>query len=132
MSAMEALTGEMGHELMQGTVQSLSESQQAEPNEVGCEECNTPMHKRGKRKKRVVTLRGETDVKRSYYQCDGCGEACFPPRYAVRVEWKCFSPAFAKQMVWLSSLLPYAQSVEVMEQIGERYMSTFAVRDGVS
>lgn len=34
-----------------------------------------------------------------------------------------FSPAFAKQMVWLSGLLPFAQSVEVMSRIGDRFIS---------
>jgi uncharacterized protein with PIN domain len=80
MSDMEALTGEMGQELMQATMQSLSESQQAEPNEVRCEQCNTPMHKRGKRKKQVVTLRGEIEVERQYYVCPCCGTGTFPPR----------------------------------------------------
>ena len=79
MSDMEALTGEMGHELMQGTIQSLSESQQAEPNEVRCEQCNTPMHKRGKRKKQVITLRGEIEVERQYYVCPCCDAGTFPP-----------------------------------------------------
>lgn len=79
MSDMEALTGDMGQALMQGTMQSLSESQQAEPNEVGCEQCNTPMHKRGKRKKQVVTLRGEIEVERQYYVCPCCGAGTFPP-----------------------------------------------------
>jgi Zn finger protein HypA/HybF involved in hydrogenase expression len=79
MSDMEALTGELGHEVMQGTMQSLSQSQQAEPDEVRCEECNTPMHKRGKRKKQVVTLRGEIEVERPYYICPCCGAGTFPP-----------------------------------------------------
>jgi hypothetical protein len=79
MSDMEALTGEMGHELMQGTMQSLSESQQSEPHEVRCEGCNTSMHKRGKRKKQVVTLRGEIAVERQYYVCPCCGTGTFPP-----------------------------------------------------
>lgn len=34
-----------------------------------------------------------------------------------------FSAAFAKQMVWLSGLLPFEQSVEVMTRIGERFVS---------
>lgn len=79
MSDMEALTGEMGHDLMQAAMQSLSESQRAEPNEVECEKCNTPMHKRGKRKKQVVTLRGEIEVERQYYVCPRCGAGTFPP-----------------------------------------------------
>jgi hypothetical protein len=79
MSDMEALTGELGHEVMQGTMQSLSQSQQAEPDEVRCEPCNTSMHKRGKRKKQVVTLRGEIEVERQYYVCPCCGAGTFPP-----------------------------------------------------
>lgn len=34
-----------------------------------------------------------------------------------------FSTAFAKQMLWLSGLLPFGQSVEVMARIGERFIS---------
>ncbi len=34
-----------------------------------------------------------------------------------------FSPAFAKQMVWLSGIVPFAHSVEVMARIGERFIS---------
>lgn len=34
-----------------------------------------------------------------------------------------FSAAFAKQMVWLSGLLPFEQGVEVMARIGERFIS---------
>ena len=34
-----------------------------------------------------------------------------------------FSRAFAKQMVWLSGLLPFEQSVAVMTRIGERFVS---------
>lgn len=79
MDDMETLTGEMGHELMQGTMQSLGESQQTEPNEVRCEPCNTAMHKRGKRKKQVITLRGEIEVERQYYVCPCCDAGTFPP-----------------------------------------------------
>lgn len=80
MSVLEALTGEMGHELMQGTMQSLSKSQQVEPHEVRCEQCYSLMHKRGKRQKQVVTLRGEIVVERPYYVCPCCGAGTFPPR----------------------------------------------------
>jgi len=34
-----------------------------------------------------------------------------------------FSTTFAKQMVWLSGLLPFEQGVEVMARIGERFIS---------
>jgi len=78
MSDMEELTGKMGRELMQFTMQSLSATQHAEPASVMCARCQKPMYKRGKRKKRVVTLRGEVEVARQYYVCPGCGEGFFP------------------------------------------------------
>ena len=79
MSIMEELTGEMGCELMQSTMQSLSETQQSAPDEVLCVRCQSPMHKRGKRKRRVVTLRGDVDLERPYYVCPSCGAGSFPP-----------------------------------------------------
>ena len=51
-------------------------------------------------------------------------QVIFPLDEQLGLSNSVFSPAFAKQMVWLSGLLPYAQSVEVMERIGERYISS--------
>ncbi len=79
MSDMERLTGEMGQELMRGVMQSLSDTQQNTAEEVKCEQCETLMHKRGKRKKRIVTVRGEVEVERQYYACPNCGTGIFPP-----------------------------------------------------
>jgi Zn finger protein HypA/HybF involved in hydrogenase expression len=79
MKAMEHLIGEMGHEVMQGTMQSVAQSQQADPAQVICEDCRVQMHKRGKRKKRVVTRRGEIELERHYYVCPQCGRGTFPP-----------------------------------------------------
>lgn len=47
----------------------------------------------------------------------------FPLDRQLRLRQSSFSPAFAKKMVWLSGLLPFAQSVEVMERIGEHFVS---------
>lgn len=55
---------------------------------------------------------------------DPVAKAIFPLDEQFKLTKSGFSRAFAKQMVWLSGLLPYAQSVEVMERIGGRYMST--------
>jgi uncharacterized protein with PIN domain len=80
LSEMERLTGEMGHEVMQHTLPKLSETQQSPADRVGlCEACNRRMHKRGKRKKRVVTVRGQVEIERQYYMCPGCGRGHFPP-----------------------------------------------------
>lgn len=80
LSEMEKATGVMGQAIMQQTLQSLVEMKQ-EPtsNEVRCESCNERMSRRGKRKKRMVTIRGEVEVERPYYVCPSCGAGRFPP-----------------------------------------------------
>ena len=79
MTDMENHIGVMGHQMMQDTLQAVSESEQVEPSEVICQECNVVMHKRGKRKKRVVSKRGEIDLERDYYVCPQCDRGSFPP-----------------------------------------------------
>ena len=80
LSDLEDVAGEMGRSLMQGTIASLSETQQPEIEAVCCEACQQKMHKRGKRKKWVETVRGEIEIERQYYVCPGCGAGAFPPR----------------------------------------------------
>ena len=80
MTDMETLIGEMGHDIMQGAMQEVSQREQVEASEVMCEGCGVRMHKRGKRKKQVVTKRGEIELERQYYVCPHCGEGVFPPR----------------------------------------------------
>ena len=45
-----------------------------------CPDCGGNLRHKGKRRKRVVTLRGEADMERIYYQCEACGTGIFPPR----------------------------------------------------
>jgi YgiT-type zinc finger domain-containing protein len=75
MADMGKLIGDMGHERMQ----EVAQSQQVELSQVMCEACQVQMHKRGKRKKRVVTRRGEIQLERQYYVCPQCGRGVFPP-----------------------------------------------------
>jgi hypothetical protein len=80
LSDMERVTGIMGQALMQQTMQQLVESQQQAPvADLGCESCHERMSRRGKRKRRIVTVRGEVEVERSYYVCPKCGRGRFPP-----------------------------------------------------
>jgi hypothetical protein len=51
-------------------------------------------------------------------------QAFFPLDEQLGLPRSGFSPAFAKQMVWLSGLLPFKQSVAVMARIGERFISS--------
>ena len=51
-----------------------------ESHVVSCSDCGGKLRNKGKQAKRLVTLRGEVDVKRNYYQCEACGRGIFPPR----------------------------------------------------
>lgn len=79
MTDIENLVGEMGHEVTQGATQAIAQREQAEPSEMICEACQVRMQKRGKRKKQVVTKRGEIELERQYYVCPQCNAGVFPP-----------------------------------------------------
>ena len=81
LSDMEQATGVMGKAIMNQSLQKLAQENQAVPsNEVNCKACGTRMYRRGKRKKRIETLRGEIEIERQYLVCPHCGESSFPPR----------------------------------------------------
>ena len=79
MNDMEDLIGKMGQDVMRETMQEVSQHEQVEPSLVVCQACQVQMQKRGKRKKRVVTKRGEIELERHYYVCPRCGHGAFPP-----------------------------------------------------
>ena len=79
MTDIENLVGKMGQEVTQGATEAIAQREQAEPSEVICQTCQVRMHKRGKRKKRVVTKRGEIELERQYYVCPQCEAGVFPP-----------------------------------------------------
>ena len=79
LSDMERATGVMGRALMQEVMQQLVASDEAAAVEVWCEVCKVRMTARGRRRKRVVTVRGEVEVERRYYVCPQCGQGRFPP-----------------------------------------------------
>jgi len=78
LSDMEAVIGVSEADFRQGALEEIIAIQQERP--TTCPLCGGKLRNKGKRKKRVVTLRGETDVERTYYQCEGCGKGYFPPR----------------------------------------------------
>lgn len=77
-SEMENLVGELEIDLRQAVMQELVD--EAQPQGVGlCPECGGKLRSKGKKPRRVVTLRGEVEVERDYYRCEGCQRGYFPP-----------------------------------------------------
>lgn len=78
MDEMEDLVGEFELEVRQSLMQEIiADTQKAQAGL--CETCHGKLRYKGKKPKRVVTLRGEVMVERDYYQCETCGSGYFPP-----------------------------------------------------
>ena len=80
LSDMEEATGVMGRRIMNQSLQKLAQEKQPEQAAaVHCKACAAKLYRRGKRKKRVETLRGEIEIERQYLVCPNCGAGYFPP-----------------------------------------------------
>jgi uncharacterized protein with PIN domain len=78
MSEIEAVVGESEADFRQRALEEIITMQQEEAKT--CPLCGDSLRNKGKRKKRVVTLRGESEIERTYYHCETCQKGYFPPR----------------------------------------------------
>lgn len=78
MTEIEDVIGKMETDFRQRVLTDMMGEQAT--HAISCPECGGKLRNKGKQSKRVVTLRGETDLERSYYQCEDCGKGIFPPR----------------------------------------------------
>jgi NADH pyrophosphatase NudC (nudix superfamily) len=78
LSDIEAVVGVSEADFRQRALEAIIAVQQASART--CPLCGSQLRNKGKRKKRIVSLRGETDVERTYYQCETCRKGYFPPR----------------------------------------------------
>lgn len=84
-SEMENLVGELEIDLRQALMQELVD--EAHRQGVGLwADCAGRLRYKGKKPKRVVTLRGEVEVERDYYYCETCKRGDFPPGQTSGVE----------------------------------------------
>ncbi|NJO20149.1 MAG: hypothetical protein HC838_08945 [Spirulinaceae cyanobacterium RM2_2_10] len=65
LSEIEAVVGESEADFRQRTLEEIIAMQQE--NAKTCPLCGSQLRNKGKRKKRVVTLRGESEIERTYY-----------------------------------------------------------------
>lgn len=74
----EDVIGDLETDFRQRVLNEVMSEQQSKL--TSCPECGGKLRNKGKRLKRQVTLRGEIDIERTYYQCKDCGVGVFPPR----------------------------------------------------
>ena len=74
----EDVIGELETDFRQRVLSEVMGEQQSET--LRCPDCGGQLRNKGKHSKRLVTLRGEAEVERTYYQCEACGKGVFPPR----------------------------------------------------
>lgn len=77
LSDIEAVIGVSEADFRQRALEEIMGMQQ--DSAKTCPVCGSPLRHKGKRKKRVVTVRGEADVERNYYHCETCRKGYFPP-----------------------------------------------------
>jgi uncharacterized protein with PIN domain len=78
MSEMEDLVGEFELEVRQALMQEIVADAQTS-NQGLCETCGGKLRYKGRKPKQVVTVRGEVQLERDYYQCETCAAGYFPP-----------------------------------------------------
>jgi uncharacterized protein with PIN domain len=78
LSDVEAVVGVSEADFRQRMLEEIIGMQQESVRR--CPLCGGQLRNKGKRSKRVVTLRGDTEIERNYYQCETCRTGYFPPR----------------------------------------------------
>jgi len=78
LSEIEQVIGESGADFRQAALEEMVSMQGEHPSQ--CPVCAGRLQNRGKRKKQLISLQGETTVERNYYRCQECGRGYFPPR----------------------------------------------------
>jgi uncharacterized protein with PIN domain len=77
-SEIEDVIGELEMDFRERVLSEVMGEQESKA--LNCAECGGKLRNKGQRTKQLVTLRGETELARSYYQCEACGQGVFPPR----------------------------------------------------
>ena len=77
LSQIEQVVGQSEADFRQAALEEIIALQQEKL--TSCPLCGGRLENKGKRRKQVVSLRGEAEIERTYYQCHACGRGYFPP-----------------------------------------------------
>ena len=84
LSEIERVVGVSEADFRQAALEEIIALQQETP--TTCPICGGKLENKGKRRKQVVSLRGEAEIERTYYQCQSCKRGYFPPGSTVATE----------------------------------------------
>lgn len=77
LSEIEQIIGRSEADFRQAALEEIIARQQDTPSH--CRLCGGQLENKGKRSKQVISVRGETSIERTYYQCQQCERGYFPP-----------------------------------------------------
>lgn len=78
LSEIEQVIGGSEADFRQAALEEIIAMQHA--TDKTCPLCGGVLQNQGKRSRHVISLRGETTIERTYYQCQQCRRGYFPPR----------------------------------------------------
>jgi hypothetical protein len=127
LSDIEHLARAAGQRIMERLTSALIDAE-AQGEESGtCPECEQKARYKGRRTRTLVTDTGEVRIERRYYYCPRCRKGFFPLDRRWGLNRTIYSPELARQMVWLSGLVPYGKGHQVFERIGHRQIPRWSL-----
>src|SRR3990170_189778 len=106
----------LGEQMAQAVMARQEKRQPAE--KMRCPQCNGEVEPKGQKGNRVESRVGSLQLDRNYYYCPRCRQGFFPLDEQLRLWEKHWSEQVAKQAVWLSGLVPFAQVERISCEVG--------------
>jgi uncharacterized protein with PIN domain len=110
------LRQQLGEQMAQALLARQEKRQPAE--KVRCPQCQGEAVSKGQKGNRLESRLGSLQLERSHYYCSRCQKGFFPLDEQLVLWEKHWSEQVAKQAVWLSGLVPFAQAEQIMREVG--------------
>ncbi len=92
-----------------------------------CPQCQREMHYKDMKDNTVESRVGTLPLERGYYYCQTCHTGLFPLDRQLQLWDKHWSEQIAKQALWLSGLVEFAQAEEILKRVGQVEISDSSV-----
>ncbi len=105
-----------GEAAIEASTRQIDEKATYEGATIPCQ-CGAKARFKGYRRRWVVTLHGEVEVKRAYYYCDSCARGWLPWDAAQGLNASQWSPRFKALAAELCARLHYQEASQLLEQL---------------